>query len=89
MAGSPAAVHPFTRKHPLIQLLPVPTPEDISGFIALIKKLYGKEMSRQDAGEALGRLMRFYYLTRLKPHLDDPGEAGAKGVPEEEAAEPS
>ncbi len=52
-----------------MQLLPVPDNDDIDGFIALIKKLYGKDIPRQEAADILGRLMRFYYLTRLKPWL--------------------
>ena len=52
-----------------MQLLPIPDQEDIDGFIALYQRLYGITLSRDEAQDVVGRLMRFYYLTRLKPWL--------------------
>lgn len=85
-AGSRAWMRLPICKYIVMQLLPVPNQEDIDGFIALIEKLYGKEdMPREEASDILGRLMRFYYLTRLKPHL---GEAGKGGEADGSAEKP-
>ena len=48
-------------------LLPVPTEQDIEGFIELYRTKYGKDLNPVDAGRKLGGLMRFLYLTRTDP----------------------
>lgn len=62
-------------------LLPVPTEQDVQGFIELYRTKYGKDLDPVDAGRKLGGLMRFLYLTRMAP----PSE---RGEPEEREAVP-
>jgi len=55
-----------TRDAPL-GLLPVPTPEEVAGFVTLYQRRYGIPLETSQAQQILSGLMRFLYLTGSPP----------------------
>ena len=54
-------------------LLPIPSPQDVDGFVELYEREFGKRLSKQEAIDMLGGLMRWVYLTEVKKSSAEDG----------------
>lgn len=77
-----ADVLPLNRLDPSpLGLLPVPTPEEVAGFVTLYERRYDISLEPEQARQVLSGLMRFLYLTGSKRPTPKPALAPNPATP--------